>query len=163
MLTKDYHFESERLSFRGIGRDDAEAIVAWRSDPANYLNFFNAAPVTLEQHLSWFETYLTNMGRFDFVIRTKDGTPVGTCGLSKCDEGCWEISYMIGAVEARGKGYAKEAVRALSEVAFAELGVERVIARILPHNTASMAVVAAEGFEECERVYQLTRQRQTTA
>lgn len=156
-LSKDYSFESERLRFRGIERGDAEAIVRWRADPANYRNFLDARPITLESHLRWFSSYLEDPTRFDFLIEDADGSPLGTCGLSNVKGESCEISYMIGAAEARGKGYATEAVRALTEVAFRELGVERVIARVLPHNAPSARVVEKCGYDNMELVYGIPR------
>ena len=144
-LSKDYSFESERLRFRGIEERDAEAIVTWRGDPANYRNFLDPRPITLEGHLAWFSRYLDDPTRFDFLIEDGDGSAVGTCGLSNINGDSCEISYMIGAIESRGKGYATEALKALTEVAFRELGVEHVDARILAHNEASMRVAAGGG------------------
>ena len=144
-LSKDYRFESERLRFRGIEGRDAADIVRWRSDPANYRNFFNAAPVTPEEHLAWFERYLGDPTRYDFVIEDASGQAIGTCGLSGItEEGC-EISYMIGDASARGRGYATEAVRALSVVAFRELGVGHIDAKVLAHNEASAKVALGGG------------------
>lgn len=157
MLTKDYSFRSERLCFKGIQKDDAELIVKWRSKPENYKNFLNAKPITLEDHLKWFAGYLKNPTRYDFMISELDGTKIGTCGLSDIDEASCEISYMIGEESCRGKGYAKEAVQALSDVAFKELGVEHIDARILSHNKASMHVVLKSGFSEYERVYRINK------
>ena len=151
-MDKDFSFESERLRFRGIRESDAETIVAWRSDPANYRFFFNAKPITLEEHLAWFDRYLGDLTRYDFMMMG-EGEPIGTAGLSSIASGSCEISYMIGDVEARGKGYAKETVRRLTEVAFNELGVEEVVARVVPGNDASVAVLMRSGFAEVERVF----------
>ena len=156
-LAKDYSFESERLRFRGIEERDAEAIVAWRSDPANYRNFLDPRPITLESHLAWFSRYLGDPTRFDFLVEDREGNAVGTCGLSNINGDACEISYMVGAVEARGRGYATEAVRALSEVAFRELDVKHVDARVLAHNEASMRVAAGGGFSEHERIFRRYR------
>lgn len=156
-LSKDYRFESERLWFRGIEERDAEVIVAWRSDPANYRNFLDPRPITLESHMAWFARYMEDTTRYDFLVEDGDGKAVGTCGLSNIDADSCEISYMVGAAEARGKGYATEAVRALTEVAFRELGVSRVDARILPHNEASVRVVSKCGYENTELVYSAFR------
>lgn len=156
-LSKDYSFESERLKFRGIEERDAEIIVAWRSDPANYRFFLDPRPITLEGHLAWFSRYLDDSTRFDFLIEDKAGNAVGTCGLSSIDSGSCEISYMVGATEARGKGYATEAVQALTEVAFRELDVKHVDARILAYNEASMRVAASVGFSEHERLFRKYR------
>lgn len=159
-LTKDYRFSSERLEFRGIAREDAEAIVGWRSDPANYENFLDARPITLESHLAWFGRYLNDPDRYDFVI-LEGGRPIGTCGLSGITPESCEASYMVGDVSCRGKGYATEALKAITDVAFRELGVEHVDLRILPHNMASMKVAVGGGFSEHERIF--TRRAPDTA
>lgn len=153
MLSKDYSFASSRLQYRAIQRHDAEVIVMWRSQPENYRYFFDARPLNLEDHLAWFDRYLLDETRFDFLIESLDGTPIGTCALSSICETSCEISYMIGSVEERGKGYGLEAVRALTNVAFKELGVEFVEARILPENEASQHVATNAGYGECERVF----------
>lgn len=156
-LTKYYSFESERLRFRGIEERDAETVVAWRSNPANYHNFLDPRPITIEDHLAWFSRYIDDPTRFDFLIEDKDGGAVGTCGLSNIVGDSCEISYMVGAIAARGKGYATEAVKALTDVAFRELGVLRVDARILAHNAASMRVVEKCGYGKVELVYSIAR------
>ena len=154
-LSKDYRFESERLRFRGIEGRDAADIVRWRGDPDNYRNFLDPRPITLEEHLACFEGYLGDPTRFDFIVEDGEGRPIGTCGLSHIGGGGCEASYMIGDAASRGKGYATEALRALTDVAFRELGASHVDARILPHNAASMRVAERCGFTEAERVYRM--------
>lgn len=156
-MDKDFSFKSERLRFRGIKESDAETIVAWRSNPANYRFFFNAKPITLEEHLAWFGRYLDDPTRYDFMMMGEGGESIGTVGLSSITSGSCEISYMIGDVKARGKGYAKEAVRRLTEIAFDELHVDNVYARIVAGNDASVAVVEAVGYSEAERVFRIGR------
>lgn len=154
-MNKTSCFKSERLFYRGIAKDDAELIVQWRSRKENYKNFFNAHAVTMQEHLSWFDRYLTDKTRYDFMILDNNNTAIGTVGLSDIDGDSCEISYMIGDESARGKGYAKEAVEAMSSFAFSELGVAKVIARIKPENKASIHVVNATGFTQTEIVYSL--------
>lgn len=158
-LSKSYEFSSERLFFRGIAADDAEDIVRWRSNPDNYRFFFNACPITMEEHLAWFEDYIDDDSRFDFIVLDADGNSVGTVGLSHIDNRnhTCEISYMIGDESARGKGYAAEAVRSLTRVAFNELPVDTMVARILPGNVASMRVAESAGYVNVERVYRIDR------
>ena len=157
-LAKDFRFESQRLRFRGIQERDAETIVRWRSNPGNYQCFLNARPITLEEHTKWFGRYLDDHSRFDFLIEDNKGNPIGTCGLSNITNESCEISYMIGDEEARGKGYATEAVKALVEIAFNELGVACIDARILSQNIASTRVVSKCGFDEVEKVFKLRRE-----
>ena len=144
-MNKDFSFKSERLSYRGIQREDASVICKWRSDPQNYKHFLNPHPLSIDEHLVWFKKYLNDDTRYDFLILDLNGKAIGTAGLSNISDSSCEISYMIGAMDARGKGYAVEAVKALSTIAFDEFGVEDVFARILPSNVASMKVATGGG------------------
>ncbi len=161
-MNKDSVYKSERLELRGIALEDAETIVRWRSDPANYKNFFDQHPLTMDEHLAWFDRYLIDDTRFDFMIIDSEGTRIGTVGLSAINHESCEISYMIGNVEARGKGLATEVVETMSNIAFEELGVQKVWARILSHNVASARVIEGGGFEETERVYQRSKEQSSS-
>lgn len=152
MLSKRHAFSSERLSYRGIEARDAGLIVAWRSDPDNARQFFGAPP-TLESHLEWFHGYLGDPTRYDFMILAPDGVRIGTVSLSGIDGDSCEVGYMIGDGSVRGKGYATEAVRAVTRLAFEELGVGLVSARIRTGNVASERVAAGAGFCDCEHVW----------
>lgn len=158
-VNKDMRFESNRLRYRGITERDAETIVAWRSDPDNYQRFFNARPITLSEHLAWFDRYLGDATRYDFMILDEEGLPIGTCGLSSITSDSCEISYMIGDKKARGRGYAKEAVSRLTQLAFDELGVSFVEARVVPGNDASVRVLLGGGYAERERVFRADNPR----
>lgn len=155
MIAKDHTFSSERLTYRGIARDDAETIVAWRSRPENYRTFFADRPITLEEHLRWFEAYLADETRFDFMIVDADGRSIGTASLSHVGSETCEVSYLIGEEDARGKGFATEAVRAMCDLAAGELGATSIEARIRPENEPSAHVALAAGFTEEERVFRL--------
>ena len=151
-LSKTYSFSSERLTYRGITHNDAQRIVKWRNDPKNYENFLDPKPITLESHLSWFEIYLEDETRFDFMIFLKD-VPIGTCGLSDITPDSCEANYMIGEVSSRGNGYATETLKTLIDVAFNELQVEDVYCRILKHNVASVHVAEAAGMKCSEYLF----------
>jgi len=55
-----------------------------------------------------------------------------------------ELGYLV-AEEKRGKGYAKEAVKAVLAYAFQELGILRVVAVIDKNNIASLHVAESCG------------------
>lgn len=156
-MDKDSCFSSNRLIFRGICREDAPLIVEWRSDPENYKFFLNPRPITIEQHLSWFEGYLEDKTRYDFLVLDEERAPVGVVGLSNITGDSCEVNYIIGAKKARGRGFASEAVEAMTQMAFNELGVESVFARILVGNEASEHVARKAGYKEFERVYRISR------
>ena len=155
-MDKSSRYVGGRIELVGLREDDAEDVVRWRSDPANYSMFFRKAPLAMEEHLAWFRAYLSDDTRYDFVIKElSTGVSVGTAGLSNIDRDAatCEISYMLGERSARGKGYATEAVELLCGAATRELGVKVIEARILPQNQQSMHVAERAGFEESHRVF----------
>jgi len=75
-----------------------------------------------------------------FVIETADRELVGTANLVDIN---WKNrgaihGVMIGNPEARGKGYALDAVMALMRYAFDELGLERMESTVLSSNPRSL-------------------------
>jgi len=58
-----------------------------------------------------------------------------------------EVGYIFSPAYSR-QGYATEAVRALLEVAFFELGARRVVARVDARNTASRALLERLGMRQ---------------
>ncbi|MDO0927159.1 GNAT family N-acetyltransferase [Streptomyces sp. TG1A-8] len=97
------------------------------------------------------EAYETGVHRPEFgifaLVRHEDGRAVGGIGFHGApdEERRVEIGYDL--VEgARGRGYATEAVRALTEWALAREDVGTVIATIEADNVASQRVVSRAGF-----------------
>lgn len=152
-MRKDAVYSSSRLTYRGISKMDASDIVRWRSDPDNYTNFFSSHALTMEEHVEWFEGYMEDETRYDFIIEDEGNKSIGTVSLSNIGQDSCEVSYMIGEKDARGLGYASEAARAMARIAVEELGVDEVIARIMPHNEASASAARRAGFVESARIF----------
>lgn len=81
------------------------------------------------------------------LVRREDGRAVGGMGFHGApdEDGRVEVGYDL-AEAARGKGYATEALRALSAWALAREEVTSVFATTEPENRASQAVIARAGF-----------------
>jgi RimJ/RimL family protein N-acetyltransferase len=94
-------------------------------------------------------------GRFDLgedfvygVFSRDEDEALGGSGLhTRAGEGALEIGYWIRA-SAVGRGYARETAAALTRVAFAVCGVDRVEIRVDPANEASLRIPRALGFAE---------------
>jgi RimJ/RimL family protein N-acetyltransferase len=90
------------------------------------------------------------------LVRRKDGRAVGAMGFHgpPDKEGGAEVGYDL-AENARGQGYATEALRALSEWALARDDVKFLFAAIDRDNAPSQRVIARAGFtrvgEDAER------------
>ncbi|WP_107055824.1 GNAT family N-acetyltransferase [Streptomyces griseus] len=82
------------------------------------------------------------------LVRREDGRAVGCMGFHGTpEEGRAEVGYDL-SEDARGHGYATEALRALSDRALARDEVTALIAVIDHDNTPSRAVVSRAGFVE---------------
>lgn len=82
------------------------------------------------------------------MIRTEDSTLVGDLGfLGKVeDEECLEIGYEV-LTAYRNQGFATEAVQALVDFAFTQLGAKKIIAHTPQDNVASIRVVEQLGMQ----------------
>jgi RimJ/RimL family protein N-acetyltransferase len=102
------------------------------------------------------EVHRPEWGMF-VLVRREDGRAVGAMGFHGVPdkEGGAEVGYDL-AENARGQGYATEALRALSEWALARDDVGFLFAAIDRDNAPSQRVVARAGFtrvsEEAERI-----------
>ena len=83
-----------------------------------------------------------------FVFREEDGALVGGVTLSNVRRGVAQMAslgYWVGQPFAR-RGYTLAGVRAVIGFAFEQLGLHRVEAACLPHNTPSMRLLETVGF-----------------
>lgn len=84
-----------------------------------------------------------------FIFDGEGDVLVGALTLSNVRRGVAQtatLGYWIGLPHAR-RGYMTSAVRLVVDFAFRHLGLHRVEAACLPHNTASLALLGKCGFE----------------
>lgn len=144
--------ETQRLLFREIEVGDTDRIVEWRSDYDVYRFFVHPHKLTIEEHLNWYHNiYLLDEKRTDFMAIEKSSMlPIGVFGLIK-NENTVEVNYLL-SKEARGKGYAMEAVDYLLRYAKNKWSPTKFIAEIHKENLASISLIKRMGFTEvlCE-------------
>ena len=139
--------DTPRLYLRPLRRDDAETVVAWRSEPKTAAMFLSPPP-TLEQHLAWFDSPRT--GRVDYLVVTAESdTPLGTVNFKglHAGDGSAESGTLIGDVASRGKGYGLEAKVAWSLYGFAILGLDRIDVTVRHDNEPMLRIERAVGYE----------------
>ncbi|GHE00190.1 GNAT family N-acetyltransferase [Streptomyces alanosinicus] len=83
------------------------------------------------------------------LVRHEDGRAIGGIGFHSApdEDGRTEIGYDL-VEDARGQGYATEAVRTLAEWALARDDIASLFATVERDNTASQAVLGRAGFAE---------------
>jgi aminoglycoside 6'-N-acetyltransferase len=144
--------ETPRLVLRRFSMDDLQALVAYRSDPqvARYQSwgtYTEALAAGLIADIQDLDPGVPGRG-FQFALELKNGQAlIGDLYLQvDKDE---PLQATIGYTLARpyqGRGLASEAVRALLDYCFGQLGLHRVTARTLAENQPSIALLERLGF-----------------
>jgi RimJ/RimL family protein N-acetyltransferase len=139
--------DTVRLRLHALTKDEAEALHAgglpegWSYDP----------DYPLPDTKDGVGLYLRHGERdygFHFVVRREDECVIGEIGfVSPPRGGVVTIGYAI-VPSARRRGYATEAIAALTEWSLAQPGVDNVRAQTLPDNEASIRALLSAGFDE---------------
>jgi RimJ/RimL family protein N-acetyltransferase len=137
--------ETERLILRAPRRGDGKAIVRLVNDRRVAEN---TARIPHPYHLDDAERFTDaanrQAGEATFAI-LRECELIGMCAVEPRQDGL-EIGYWLGAAHWR-RGYATEAVRALIDHAFGELGHETLQAGARVNNPASRRVLEKCGFQ----------------
>jgi len=145
--------ETERLLLRRFTGDDVDDLVELDGDP-EVMRFINGGRPTPREVIeddvlpAFLRFYERDTGHgFWAVVERSTGRFVGWFHLRPADgapPGEVELGYRLRR-SAWGKGYATEGSRALIDKAFAELGVQRVVASTMVVNVASRRVMEKAG------------------
>ncbi len=141
---------TERLLIRPFVPEDAAALAARRSDPevARYQDWPTPFPLAKAERIVASLVAMdgpTNDEWWMAVVCDHDGTTLGELALNLTWGGrSAEVGYSF-SPEHWGKGFATEALDALIEHLFEELGVTRVFGMLDPRNPASARVLERVG------------------
>lgn len=146
----------ERVRLRPVVETDLEAMAHYRGDP-EVCRFLPFEPQTADDirarvgHVLGGTSLEGDRGGVIVVIeRVEDGAIIGDLALFHLDtnSGAAEIGWVVSPAAA-GRGLATEAVRALVDTAFSVYGLRRLVARIDPENSRSIALAERLGLR-CE-------------
>jgi RimJ/RimL family protein N-acetyltransferase len=163
--------ETERLVIRSFEERDAEPWLALVNDP-NVTRFLppRPSPVTLEhfqEALQRRHAMEQERGHALWAVELrKTGAFIGQCGLYPAELKGPEVELAYHFTTASwGHGYATEAVIAVLGQAFGPIGLDRVIAVVMPANIGSCRVVEKAGmrFEGSATYYEIPGLRKYVA
>jgi len=138
--------ETKRLALRAPRLEDAKTMVALANDRRIAEN---TARIPHPYKLADAETFISgaNKGAASavFLITLRGDTVIGACGVTALDDQA-ELGYWLG-VPYWGNGYATEALHAVIDYAFTDLGHEALNAGARVTNPASRRVLEKCGFQ----------------
>jgi RimJ/RimL family protein N-acetyltransferase len=138
--------ETKRLALRAPRLEDAKTMVALANDRRIAEN---TARIPHPYKLADAETFISgaNKGAASavFLITLRGDTVIGACSVTALDDQA-ELGYWLG-VRYWGNGYATEALHAVIDYAFTDLGHEALNAGARVTNPASRRVLEKCGFQ----------------
>lgn len=147
--------ETNRLLLRPFAMSDCPRVAELAGDRRIHdTTLLIPHPYAIRDAEAWISRHVARWAAWreqasmDFAIVVRESMElVGAIGLSATPHhGFAEMGYWVG-VPYWGRGYGKEAARALVGFAFDTLGMERLIAPVFRGNTASERVLQACGFQ----------------
>ncbi|MEO8997796.1 MAG: GNAT family protein [Rhodanobacter sp.] len=147
-------WNTPRLRLDALRPADAAVLFGYRADP-DVARFQGWRPASMAEAADFIERQAdasldTPDSWFQRAIRLReDSSLIGDLGvhLPPDAEGSVEFGVSIAPAH-QGRGYACEAVRALFERVFGQLGRHRIHASVDPRNLASMAMLRALGMRQ---------------
>lgn len=141
--------DAAALALKPLGRQHLERTLQWTNDPelARLLN--RRRPVTPDEHLRWFERLSERADtRFFAIELPPEGRHVGNVWLADIDHvhRKAELRIVIGDRECLSRGVGSEAIARLCDVAFGDLGLQRVYAYVLDLNPRAKRAFEKAGF-----------------
>lgn len=146
-------FETENLIIRGFREEDARQLYENHMDDEVRKWFPNECYADTDEALDAIRFFAgcADNGRLPFVLGAElkeTGELIGDTGISevegKADE--TEVGYCIGKPY-RGKGYATELLRAISDYAASRFGIRVICGRVVHGNEASVRVLEKNGYQ----------------
>jgi [ribosomal protein S5]-alanine N-acetyltransferase len=134
--------ETERLVLRKLGQDDLSDIIDWEHFPGA-----QDAEVEAQKFLDYCLREYRERGIGPWGIQLKKiGAIIGNCGFPDIifKNLCGEVNYYVTS-EYRGQGLAPEALKALLEFGFRDIGLTRIQARCELDNLSSERVMQKAG------------------
>ena len=142
--------QTERLSLRAMHPIDAEDMFdyASRADLTRYLLWSPHKNIAYtKDYLRYIQSRYALGDFYDWaVIEHESRRMIGTCGFTRIDteNDSAEIGYVLNP-DFHGRGYALEAAKKVIEFGFLTLGLNRIEARFMQGNDASLRVMEKLG------------------
>ncbi len=129
-----------------------EYLRQWRNETTNTRYLRKIGEITPEMQEQWYERYLKNEDEMCFAIYENETIDniVGSASLYNFEGEQAEFGkILIGDEKAHGKNIGYHALKAILDIAFDELQLDRIILECHEHNKAAFRIYEKAGFVVC--------------
>ena len=146
----DWTSDAGRLAAIEPTRDEiaahAPALAVGYNDPANASLMGHTEPISQAEVVAHYAD-MDEDGARQFLLFI-DGQLAGDADLRGFHDGAAEFAFMIAAPNQQGKGLGTRFALMVHALGFTELGLARIYASVVPHNTASRRVFEKLGYTQ---------------
>ncbi|MEA4882936.1 MAG: GNAT family N-acetyltransferase [Clostridia bacterium] len=144
--------EGEKATLRPLAERDLDALVAWDED-SDVADLMGGSTRTQEESKAKFMALMRDRNSAAMAIESDAGVLIGDIELIEIAwrSGDAELVVRIGEPAYWNRGYGSEAVRAVLELAFGQMGLRRVYLRVCANNARAIRCYSKCGFR-CEGV-----------
>lgn len=123
----------------------AAELAAGYNDPRNAELMGHTEPISDDEVVDHYDASIEDGVRSFLLYR--DGALVGDGDLRGLRDRAAEFAFMIAAPNIQGKGLGTRFAMMIHAFGFAQLGLERIYASVVPHNIASRRVFEKMGYQ----------------
>lgn len=143
-------FETNRIKLRKMKREDIESYNRWSNDEEVVRNTYpNLDRYSMEDTEKFYNKIANSSSSKTYIIEdANNGNPIGITTLLNIDFFNQNAEFIIdiGEKEYWGKGYGKEAMGLMLQIAFLELNLNRVYLRVFSFNERAIKLYEKIGF-----------------
>jgi len=138
------------VTLRSFEKTDLELCKKWVNDPEIAKGILRVLPVSMHEHIQWYEKIITDKTRVTFAIDTIKGKKyIGNIGLMNID---WRnrkaMLWIYLDKNFWNKGYGREGVHLLLEFAFKSLNLNKVYLNVGSFNEKAIKMYQSLGFKK---------------
>lgn len=141
----------DKVRLRLIRQTDIEMLRHWRNE--DRFAFFDSSYISAESQQEWFGRHQRRKDDLIFIIETPDAKPIGTISLYRIDLSSMRAKFgrmIIGDVESRKKGFARDASESLIQFAFSTLNLRQIRLEVLKNNERAIRLYEKIGFRKVQ-------------
>ncbi len=135
------------IDLRDPQDDDRDLLFRWRREPEVDRWMSDLPEQSVDEHARWFDAFRQDPDQRGWII-TNEKAPAGFLSLSGLTghhrRAAW--GWYVGEAKARGRGVGRAAQALGLDIAFGELGLQKVWSEILADNDAALRAQTAVGF-----------------